>query len=153
MKVYKKYVVIIFFICTNFIYGEITVKILTPIKFTPINSTHIEKGRILGLGEIEISTNNKTDDIGKRIVFEFQDHIILSNGKKTVKTKNVGIYLGANFKENKRDMVLTKEIEIIKFYAILDKNDFLKNNDFENAEGEYTGYLPIAVSQYKKVGD
>ena len=137
----------LFLSLNSFIFGEIKVKVAEPMRFKNINTTHIGKTKILGIGIIEISTNNKEEDIGKKIKFEFPEYSLMTNRRNWIRAKKIGM------EEKDREIILTKEREQFKFYAILDRKDIKTEKETVDIEGEYVGYIPIIVSQYKKKGE
>lgn len=146
----RKYIGIIFIILNIFAYGEIKIKIIEPLKFQNVNTTHLSKAKVLGVGTVEIRTDNKEEDIGSKIVLNFPIEATLTNRKRWVKVEKIGIEkLKKNSKEN--EFILKNEVQEIKLYAIFDRRELNKTGTVEENEGEYVGYIPIIVSQYKKL--
>ncbi|MGL4510760.1 hypothetical protein, partial [Cetobacterium sp.] len=49
------------------------------------------------------------------------------------------------------DFIITKKIEQIKIFAILNKRDIDNGEEADVIEGDYIGYVPIIISQYSKL--
>lgn len=148
MKIYVKKLILIvsLFNFRELTFSEIKVKIAEPMRFKSINTTHLDKDKVLGKGIIEIYTDNKEEDIGKKIVFEFPEYNLMTNRRKWLKVEKLGM------ESSKKEMIITKEREQVEFYAVLDRRDINKGEVID-IEGEYVGYIPIVVSQYSKKGD
>ncbi|MDX8335201.1 hypothetical protein [Candidatus Cetobacterium colombiensis] len=129
----------------NVTFSEIKVKIVEPMRFTNINTTHLDKDKVLGKGIIEVFTDNKEEDIGKKIMFEFPEYNLMTNRRKWLKVEKLGM------ESSKKEMIVTKEREHIPFYAVLDRKN-INDGEVIDVEGEYVGYIPIVVSQYVKKG-
>lgn len=126
-------------------YSEIQVKIVEPLRFRNVNSTEIGPNQILATSQVEIFTNNKEEDLGKRIVFKYPDYLLMTNRKKWIKIKKIGMELKDN------EIILNRERIPVIFYAILDKRDLDKGEKAELIEGEYIGQFPIIFSVYRKI--
>lgn len=142
----KKLILIVFlFNIRRLIFSEIKVKIVEPMRFKNINTTHLDKNKVLGKGVIEVFTDNKEEDLGKKIVFEFPEYNLMTNRRKWLKVEKLGM------ESSKKEVILTKEREQFDFYAVLDRKDIAKGEVID-IEGEYIGYIPIVISQYQKKG-
>lgn len=125
-------------------FAEIKVRIVEPLKFRDINSTEIGPNQVLATSQIEVYTDNKEEDIGKRVVFKYPDYLLMTNRKKWIKVKKIGMEV----KEN--EIILEKERVPIIFYAILDKRELDKGENIETIEGEYSGSFPVNFSVYRR---
>ncbi|MGL5279355.1 MAG: hypothetical protein ACRC8M_09865, partial [Cetobacterium sp.] len=85
-------------------------------------------------------------DFGKKITFDFPKSGLMTNRKKWVKVEKYGMEIP------EKEIILSQEVEHIKFYALLDKRDIDKGEEAKIIEGEYTGYAPIIISEYSKIG-
>lgn len=126
-------------------FAKIEVSIFEPIRFKYFNTRDLGSDKIVGEGIIQIFTDNKEEDIGKKLVFDFPKSGLLTNRKKWVKIEKYHLELPD------KEMIITQETEHIKFYAILDKRDIDKGEEADIIEGNYIGYVPIIVSQYSKL--
>ncbi|MGL6120394.1 MAG: hypothetical protein ACRC0V_07790, partial [Fusobacteriaceae bacterium] len=77
----------------------------------------------------------------------FPEYINLTNRKKWIKVKKVGM----DRKQN--EIILYNERELIKIYAILDRRELDRGEKIENIEGEYVGQLPVIMGIYSLVQD
>ncbi|MGL4652837.1 hypothetical protein [Cetobacterium sp.] len=142
----KKLTLMVFlFTIGNLAFSDIKVKIAEPMRFKSINTTHLDKDKVLGKGIIEVYTDNKEEDFGKKIVFQFPEYNLMTNRRKWLKVEKLGMAT------SEKEMIITKEREQVPFYAVLDRKDIDKGEVID-VEGEYVGYIPIIVSQYKKRG-
>lgn len=142
----KNLILIVFlFSIGRLTFSEIKIKIAEPMRFKSINTTHLEKDKVLGKGIIEVFTDNKEEDFGKKIVFEFPEYNLMTNRRKWLKVEKLGM------ESSKKEVIITKEREQFELYAILDRKDVAKGEVID-IEGEYVGYIPIVISQYKKRG-
>ena len=142
----KKLILIVFiFSIRGLTFSEIKVKIAEPMRFKNINTTHMDKDKVLGKGVIEVFTDNKEEDLGKKIVFEFPEYNLMTNRRKWLKVEKLGM------ESSRKEIILTKEREQFDFYAVLDRKDIAKGEVID-IEGEYIGYIPIIIAQYKKKG-
>lgn len=142
----KLILIVLLFSIQVLTFSEIKVKIAEPMRFKSINTTHLEKGKVLGKGIIEVFTDNKKEDFGKKIMFEFPEYNLMTNRRKWLKVEKLGM------ESSKKEIIITKEREQFAFYAVLDRKDINKGEVID-IEGEYVGYIPIIVSQYKKRGN
>ncbi|MGL4801293.1 MAG: hypothetical protein ACRC18_03410, partial [Cetobacterium sp.] len=82
----KKLILLVFlFSIQKLTFSEIKVKIAEPMRFKSINTTHLDKDKVLGKGIIEIFTDNKEQDFGKKIMFEFPEYNLMTNRRKWLK--------------------------------------------------------------------
>lgn len=125
-------------------FSEIKVRIAEPMRFGDINTTHVGKTKALGKGVIEVYTDNKEEDIGKKIVFEFPEYNLVTNRKNWVKVEKLAM------ETKDKEIIVTKEREQFNLYAVLERKDINSGKDADIIEGEYIGYIPIIVSQYRK---
>lgn len=139
-----KKLLLFFLILSTTSFAEIKVRIVEPLKFRNINSTEIGPNQVLAISQVEVYTDAKDQDLGKRVVFKYPDYILMTNRKKWVKIKKIGMEL----KEN--EIILDRERVPIIFYAILDRRELDKGEDVKIIEGEYTGSFPINYSVYRK---
>lgn len=70
---------------------------------------------------------------------------MITNRKKWVKIKEYRLETKNN------DFIVTKEVEYVRIYAVLNKRDIDNGEEAEIIEGEYIGYVPIIVSQYGRL--
>lgn len=137
---------VLFFISliSSICYGEVKVRIIEPLKFRNINSTEIGPNQVLATSQVEIFTDNKEEDLGKRVVFKYPDYLLMTNRKKWIKVKKIGTEL------KNSEIILDRERIPVVFYAILDKRDLDKGEKAELIEGEYIGKFPVIFSVYKR---
>lgn len=140
----KIYTGIIFLLATVLSLGEIKVRIVEPMRFHNVNTTHLDKTKVLGVGVLEIHADNRDEDFGKKLLFEFPEYGIMTNRRKWVKVEEFGM------EEKDREMIVTKEWEQVKFYAVLDRRELNQGEEIKDIEGEYVGYVPIIVTQYSR---
>ncbi|MEG0235838.1 MAG: hypothetical protein RR523_04795 [Cetobacterium sp.] len=125
-------------------YSEVSVRVYEPLRFKNYNIRSIEEDMILGEGVFEISTNDIENDKGKKIVIRFPEKGLMTNKKKWIK-------IDKYFIENKnKEILITREIEHIKFYAFLDRRKINKGESGEIVEGEYVGKVPVIFSLYSQ---
>ena len=139
-----KKIFLLFSIISSLAFSEIKIKIVEPLKFRDINSTEIGPNQVLATSQVEVFTDNKDEDIGKRVVFKYPDYILMSNRKKWIKIEKIGMEI------KEQEIILERERVPIIFYAILDKRELDKGETIETIEGEYFGKFPIIFSVYKK---
>lgn len=141
----KKLIILMTILLSNLVFGEVEVKIHEPIRFNTYNTRGITRNKIVGVGSLEISTDDEKKDIGKKIVFRFNDNSLMTNRKRIIKVEKISL----DNQEN--EMVITKTRELVKIYVIIDKGQL--NNEFnaEKLEGEYIGNIPLVLSLYKKI--
>lgn len=135
---------ILFFSLSILSFAEIKVRVIEPLKFRNINSTEIGPNQVLAVSQVEVYTDDKEKDLGKRVVFKYPDYILMTNRKKWVKIKKIGLEI----KEN--EIILDRERIPIIFYAVLDRRDLDKGEDVKIIEGEYVGNFPVNFSVYKR---
>lgn len=140
----RKLILIFFLLAGTLSFGEVKVKIIEPMRFHSINTTHLDKTKVLGVGVLEVHANNREEDFGKKLVFEFPEYGIMTNRRRYVKVEKFGM------EEKEKELIITKEWEHIKFYAVLDRRELNQGEDIRDIEGEYVGYVPIIVSQYSR---
>lgn len=139
-----KKIFLLFSIISSLAFSEIKIKIVEPLKFRDVNSTEIGPNQVLATSQVEVFTDNKDEDIGKRVVFKYPDYILMSNRKKWIKIEKIGMEI------KEQEIILERERVPIIFYAILDKRELDKGENIETIEGEYFGKFPIIFSVYKK---
>ena len=103
------------------------------------------KNEVIGIGILEISTDNLKDDKKKKIKFYFPKKGLLTNRKKWIEIKKYYLETKNN------EFEILKKIEHVKVFAILERNEISKYDEVETIEGEYVGYIPIIISQYGKL--
>ena len=126
-------------------FSKVEISIFEPIRFKYFNTKMLGTDKIVGEGIIQITTDNKEEDYGKKLTFDFPKSGLMTNRKKWVKIEKYHLELP------EKEMIITQETEHIKFYAILDRRDIDKGEEAEIIEGDYVGYVPIIVSQYSKL--
>lgn len=129
----------------SYSFGEIKIKIFEPIRFKDVITKSITGDKIVGVGILEISTEDLENDGGKKLVFNFPEMGAMTNKKKWIKIEEYRL------ESKNKEFVITKKIEQIKIFAILDKRDLDNGEDATIIEGEYIGYVPLIVSQYGKL--
>ena len=139
-----KKIFLLFSIISSLAFGEIKIKIVEPLKFRDVNSTEIGPNQLLATSQIEVFTDNKDEDIGKRVIFKYPDYILMTNRKKWIKIKKIGMEI------KEQEIILERERVPIIFYAVLDKRELDKGENIETIEGEYFGKFPIVFSVYKR---
>ncbi|MBC2857015.1 hypothetical protein H3N56_11280 [Cetobacterium sp. 2A] len=138
-----KEIVLSLFLITNILsFSKVEIKIFEPLRFEYLSTKKLSNEKIGAYGTIEIRAEKS--DIGKKIVFDFPKSGLMTNRKKWIKVEKYGMELP------EKEMVISQEVEHIKFYALLDKRDIDKGEEAKIIEGEYTGYVPIVVSEYSK---
>ena len=125
--------------------SEIGIKIFEPIRFKEVITNTISSEEVIGEGVLEIATDNLKEDKGKKLKFYFPKKGLITNRKKWVKIKEYRLETKNN------DFIVTKEVEYVRIYAVLNKRDIDNGEEAEIIEGEYIGYVPIIVSQYYKL--
>ena len=126
-------------------FAKIEISIFEPIRFKYFNTRDLGTDKIVGEGIIQVSTDNKEEDIGKKLVFDFPKSGLMTNRKKWVKIEKYHLELP------EKEMIITQETEHIKVYAILDRRDIDKGEEADIIEGDYIGYVPIVISQYSRL--
>ncbi len=139
-----KKIIFLISILSTMSFGAIKVRIVEPLKFRDINSTEFTSNQVLAISQIEVYTDNKEEDIGKRVVFKYPDYLLMTNRKKWIKVQKIGMEI----KEN--EIILERERVPVIFYAILDKRELDRGEDIKTIEGEYTGSFPINFSVYRR---
>lgn len=124
-------------------YGEITLKIVEPIRFKHVNTRAIGEDKIAGEGTIEIHAEE--GDIGKKLTFKFPEFGLMTNMKRWVKIEK---YI---MEDKDKNFEIVKQNDVVKFYAILNRRNLDKGELAEAIEGEYVSYVPIVVRQFGKV--
>lgn len=132
------------FLASTLLYAEIKIRVVEPLRFRNINSTEIGPNQVLATSQVEVYTNNKEEDLGKRVVFSHPDYLLMTNRKKWIKIDKIGLEI------KEKEIILDRERVPVIFYAILDKRELDKGEKVEYIEGEYIGKLPIIYSVYKK---
>lgn len=130
-------------IISTSIFAKVEIKILEPLRFEYFNTRMLQAEEIAGYGVLEITA--KKEDFGKKIVFSFPKSGLMTNRKKWIKVEKYGMELP------NKELIISQETEHIKFYALINKRDIDKGEDAKIIEGEYTGYVPIIVSQYSQL--
>lgn len=141
----KMYLLIVFMAIFSMSFGEIKLKIVEPLRFRDVNSTEVGPNQVIAIAHLEVYTTNKEEDLGKRITFKFPQFINMTNRKKWIKVEKVGI----DRKEG--EIILEKERELVKIYAVLDRRELDKGEQIEIIEGEYVGHLPVVMGVYSLV--
>ena len=126
-------------------FSKIEISIFEPIRFKYHNTRLLGNEKIVGEGIIQVKTDNKELDYGKKLTFDFPKQGLMTNRKKWIKVERFHIELP------EKSMLISQEIEHIKVYAIIDKRDIDKGEEANIIEGRYEGYVPIIVSQYDKL--
>lgn len=139
-----KNIVCLMFLASTLLYAEIKVRVVEPLRFRNINSTEIGPNQVLATSQVEIYTDNKEEDLGKRVVFNHPDYLLMTNRKKWIKVEKIGLEI------KEKEIILDRERVPVVFYAILDRRELDKGEKIEVIEGEYVGKLPIIYSVYKK---
>lgn len=134
---------LLYLIIFSFSFSKIKIKIIEPLRFRDINHTEIGKNKVLAISHIEVYTDNKEKDLRKRVKLNFPAYINMTNRKKWIQIESIK----TDRKNN--EFILTKERELIKIYAILNKDEINKGEKIQFIEGEYIGELPIIVGIYK----
>lgn len=144
MKV-KKYIFLILFLAFNFVsYAKVKISIYEPIRFEKTSTRELSQ-YVKGTGVIEITTDDLEEDENKKIVLNFAESGLLTNGRRFIRVEK--------FEVDKKD----KEFEIkekskrITFYALVHKselNDMVRTG--EDIEGVYYGRLNIVAELYGK---
>lgn len=138
-------IILLFMLNSIMAFSEIGIKIFEPIRFKEVITNTISSEEVIGEGVLEIATDNLKEDKGKKLKFYFPKKGLITNRKKWVKIKEYRLETKNN------DFIVTKEVEYVKIYAVLNKRDIDNGEEAEIIEGEYIGYVPIIVSQYGKL--
>lgn len=133
-------------------FSQVDVKILEPIRFKNLNTLAINDDIIVGEGQFEVSTDNKEEDLGKKIVFRFPNEGFMTNKKNIIKVEKYSLDETGKIGNEKNEMIISTEREIVKFYAFVKRRDISRDKDAEQVEGEYVGYVPVVFSLYKRIG-
>lgn len=141
----KLYISIFFILYSISTFSKITVSIFEPIRFKKISTREIGADKIIGEGVIQISTDDKEKDYGKKIVFDFPKQALMSNRKKWIKVEKLHVEVP------NKSLIVTQETEHVKVYAVLNKRDIDKGEEADIIEGRYEGYVPIIISQYGRL--
>ncbi|MGL5189619.1 MAG: hypothetical protein ACRC7S_08190 [Cetobacterium sp.] len=142
----KKCLFFTFIIFYTSLFSEIHYKIVSPMKFRKVNTTHLDKDKVLGEATIEIYTDNEAEDLGKMISIKFPEYNLLTNRRRWIKVEKIAM------EDKEKEFILTKERVEVKVYGILDRRVLNRGEEVIDIEGEYIGYLPLIISQYKKRG-
>lgn len=126
-------------------YSKIEIKVVAPLTFTQVNSRELGD-KVVGVGEIEIFSDNPEEDFGKQIEFKFPDKGFMTNRKNWIKIEKF---------ELDRDIekyIVNKTKDRVKFYGIIDRRAIGKNGDTppEILEGDYIGVIPIITVLYSR---
>lgn len=140
----KNLILSLFLISNILSFAKVEIKILEPLRFEYLSTKKLTNEKIAGYGTLEIRAEKS--DFGKKITFDFPKSGLMTNRKKWVKVEKYGIEIP------EKEIILSQEVEHIKFYALLDKRDIDKGEEAKIIEGEYTGYAPIIISEYSKIG-
>lgn len=141
----KKMIFLIMFLFGKFSFSEINVKIFEPVRFKEISSKLLGAEKIVGIGILEITTDDLKKDKGKKLKFYFPKKGMMTNYKKWIDVEKYRL------ETTKDEFIITKKIEQVKIYAILDKRNIDRGEEAEIIEGEYEGYVPIIISQYGRL--
>lgn len=137
--------IILFFIIGILAPGEIKIKIFEPIRFDDVVNEEIGKNIAVGVGIIEITTDNLKEDLGKKLVFNFPEKGLMTNRKKWIEIEKYQL-------ENRdREIIIKNKIQQVKLYAILDKRKLDRGEEAAIIEGDYVGFVPMVISQYGRV--
>lgn len=139
----KKIIVFLMFSLATISFSKIEIKIFEPLRFEYLNSSQLSREQIAAHGTIEIKANE--EDYGKKITFDFPKAGFMTNRKKWIKIERYGMELPDN------ELIITQEIQHVKFYGLLNRRDIDQGEDAKIIEGEYTGYVPIIVSEYSSL--
>lgn len=141
----KKLIMFLFILIKSISFSEINIKIFEPIRFKEISTIGLGSDRVIGIGILEISTDNFEVDKDKKLKFNFPKKGLMTNRKKWIKIDEYRLETLNN------DFIITKKIEQIKIFAILNKRDIDNGEEADVIEGDYIGYVPIIISQYSKL--
>lgn len=141
----KRLIILLFMLIKSIGFSEINIKIFEPIRFKEVSTRELGSNKVIGVGILEISTDNLEMDKDKKLKFNFPKKGLMTNRKKWVKIDEYRLETQNN------DFIITKKIEQIKVFAILDKRDIDKGEEADVIEGDYVGYVPIIISQYSKL--
>lgn len=139
----RKYTMLLFlFVLMKITYCKITIEIFEPIRFLEISTRDFIGDRVVGVGTLEISTDDLERDRDKKLVFNFPKKGLMTNRKKWIEIDEYKL----ETKDN--NFIIKKKVEQVKIYAIVSKRDLDKGESSEIIEGDYAGYVPIIISQY-----
>lgn len=141
----KKLMILSFILIKSISFSEINIKIFEPIRFKEISTIGLGSDRVIGVGILEISTDDLEIDKDKKLKFNFPKKGLMTNRKKWIKIDEYRLETLNN------DFIITKKIEQIKIFAILNKRDTDSGEEADVIEGDYIGYVPIIISQYSKL--
>ncbi|MGL5412999.1 hypothetical protein [Cetobacterium sp.] len=141
----KKLIMFLFILIKSISFSEINIKIFEPIRFKEISTIGLGSDRVIGVGILEISTDDLEIDKDKKLKFNFPKKGLMTNRKKWIKIDEYRLETLNN------DFIITKKIEQIKIFAILNKRDIDNGEEADVIEGDYIGYVPIIISQYSKL--
>lgn len=141
----KKLIMFLFILIKSISFSEINIKIFEPIRFKEISTIGLGSDRVIGIGILEISTDDFEVDKDKKLKFNFPKKGLMTNRKKWIKIDEYRLETLNN------DFIITKKIEQIKIFAILNKRDIDNGEEADVIEGDYIGYVPIIISQYSKL--
>ncbi|WP_418965998.1 hypothetical protein [Cetobacterium sp.] len=141
----KRLIILLFMLIKSIGFSEINIKIFEPIRFKEVSTRELGSNKVIGVGILEISTDNLEMDKDKKLKFNFPKKGLMTNRKKWVKIDEYRLETQNN------DFIITKKIEQIKVFAILDKRDIDNGEEADVIEGDYVGYVPIIISQYSKL--
>lgn len=140
-----KLIIFLFILIKSISFSEINIKIFEPIRFKEISTIGLGSDRVIGIGILEISTDDFEVDKDKKLKFNFPKKGLMTNRKKWIKIDEYRLETLNN------DFIITKKIEQIKIFAILNKRDIDNGEEADVIEGDYIGYVPIIISQYSKL--
>ena len=141
----KKLIMFLFILIKSISFSEINIKIFEPIRFKEISTIGLGSDRVIGVGILEISTDDLEIDKDKKLKFNFPKKGLMTNRKKWIKIDEYRLETLNN------DFIITKKIEQIKIFTILNKRDIDNGEEADVIEGDYIGYVPIIISQYSKL--
>lgn len=141
----RKIVILMMIFIGKISFSEINVKIFEPIRFKEISTKLLGAEKVVGIGILEITTDDLKHDKGKKLKFYFPKKGMMTNHKKWIDVEKYRL------ETTKDEFIITKKIEQVKIYAILDKRNIDKGEEADIIEGEYEGYIPIIISQYGKL--
>lgn len=132
---------LMFIICFKS-YSEIILKIHEPIRFENVNTKAVGDV-VIGVGVIEVTSDNLEIDRNKKFIFKFPKKGLLTNRKRWIE---IDKYI---MEDSDKTFRMLKERRLVKIFAVIERKKL--NNQMikaEDLEGEYIGFVPIVVEQY-----
>lgn len=150
----------IFFLSFVTAESRIEVKVIEHMRFEPMQ-TRAFGSKIIARGVLELTTDDD-NDIGKIVEFAIPDVGLMTNRKNWIKIEELfvedrdtprvherGRMLGdLEINEKRREIVMTKKRELVRFFGVLDRDRMTKEVEAELLEGDYIGAFPVRVSVY-----